>query len=63
VSKLPIAIQYTQIRDKSLFFQKKHPNACIYAKFFVILQRKMILKENWLRMEKGEEIINIEPLD
>jgi len=24
---------------------------------------KSELKENWLRMEKGEEIINIKPLD
>ena len=26
-------------------------------------QHKDELKENWLRMEKGEEIINIKPLD
>ncbi len=37
VSKLPIAAQYAQIRDKSLFFQKKCPNACICAKFVVTL--------------------------
>ena len=26
-------------------------------------QNKEALKQNWLRMEKGEEIINIKPLD
>ena len=26
-------------------------------------EHKSELKENWLRMEKGEEIINIKPLD